>query len=56
MVFFHFYFLIKDFSFTVAYISLKFSKHVHNIHLEGILSQISYLGLSYDFMLKNEKI
>ena len=36
----------------MAYISLKFYKHVHNIHLEGTMSQIFYLGLTFDFMLK----
>ena len=39
-------------TFTMAYISLKFYKHVHNIHLEGTVSQILYLRLSFDFMLK----
>ena len=51
-----FNFLIQDFSFTKAYISLKFYKHVHNIHLEGTVYQIFYLGPSFDFMLKNGKI
>ena len=37
----------------MAYISLKFYKHVHNIHLEGTVSQtFFYLGLTFDFMLK----
>ena len=36
----------------MAYIFLKFYKHVHNIHLEGTVSQIFYLGLSFDFMKK----
>ena len=34
-----FHFLIQEFSFTMAYISVKY-KHVHNIHLEGTVSQI----------------
>ena len=40
----------------MAYISLRLYKHVHNIHLEGTVSQIFYLWLSFDFMLKNGKI
>ena len=36
----------------MAYISLELYKHVHNIHLEGTLSQIFYLELSFDFILK----
>ena len=39
----------------MAYISLKFYKHVHNIHLEGTVSQILYLRLSFDFMLKKRE-
>ena len=31
-------------------------KHVYNIPLEGTMSQILYLMLSFDFMLKNGKI
>ena len=37
----------------MAYILLKFYKHVHNIHLEGTVSQMFYLGPSFDFMTKN---
>ena len=51
-----FSFLIQDFSFTMAHISLKFYKHVYTIHLEGTVSQILYLGLSFDVMLKKGKI
>ena len=40
--FFHFYFLIQEFSFNIAPIDLKFYKHVENIHYEGTLSQIFY--------------
>ena len=37
----------------MAHISLKFYKHVHNIHLEGTVSQIFfYLGLTFDVLLK----
>ena len=35
---------------------LKLYKHADNIHLEGTVFQILYLGLGFDFMLKNGNI
>ena len=36
--------------------SFKLSKPLYNIQLEGNVSQIFDLGLSFDFMTKNGKI
>ena len=36
----------------MAYIFLKFYKHADNIHMEGTVSQIFDLGLSFNFMQK----
>ena len=37
----------------MAHIFLEFYKHVENIHMEGTVSQICYLALSFNFMQKN---
>ena len=37
----------------MAYIFLKCYKHVDNIHIEGSVSHIYYLWLSFNFMKKN---
>ena len=52
----HFYFFIQDFSLNITWILLILYRHVHNIHMEGTVSQIFYLGLSFIFILKNGKI
>ena len=40
----------------MPFINLKLYKLVENNQMEGTLSQIFYLGLSYDFMSENGKI
>ena len=40
----------------MALIILKVYQHVHNVHLEGTVSQNFKIGFSFSFMLKNEKI
>ena len=49
-VIFHFYFFNMDISLNICFSGLKFVMVVHNIPLEGTVSQISDLGLSFDFM------
>ena len=44
-LFFHFYFLNMD-----IFLVMKFCTDVRNIHMEGTVSQISYLGLSFNFI------
>ena len=56
MLFFHFYFLNRDFPFTFISPPLQVGNLVDNIHLEGTVSQIFHLGLSYHFILKNGKL
>ena len=51
--YFHFYFLNKDISLNIQVKILKFSPDVKNIHMEGSLSQIFYLGFSSCFTPKN---
>ena len=55
-----FYFLNTDFSLGILKTYKKLKEVLHNIHLEGSLSQILYLGLCYIFMTlnvnNNEKI
>ena len=46
-------FFIVHISTNFALGGLKFSMHVTNIHGEGTVSQIFYLGLSICFMSKN---
>ena len=47
---FHFYFLNKDFSLNIEVNVLKSFTDVKNILIEGSVSQIFYLGLSFCFM------
>ena len=47
---FHFHFLNKDFSLNIEVNVLKSFTDVKNILIEGSLSQIFYLGLSFCFM------
>ena len=51
--FFHFYFLNKGFSLNIEVNVLKSSADVKNILMEGSVSQIFYLGLSFCFTSKN---
>ena len=53
MYYFYFYFLNRDISFTMQGIILKFSTHIPKVLMEGSLSQIFYLALSSNFILKN---
>ena len=55
-LFFHFYFLIQDFSLNIAWILSIFNNHFDNIHSEGTLSQNFVIDLSFIFMSKNGKI
>ena len=48
--------LISDTALNIIWILLILYRHVHNIHMEGTVSQIFYLGLSFIFILKNGKI
>ena len=52
-LFFYFYFLIQDFVLDKPLVTLKLCKLVDNIQFEGTVSQIFYLGLTFDFMTKN---
>ena len=54
-LFFDKIFLNFHFSVTIAYKDLKFCLLSLHIHLEGTVSQIFYLGLSFYFMSKNGK-
>ena len=57
-LFFHFYFLIQDFSLTtcIGLTILKLDKAIDNIHLEGTVSQNLDISPSFIFMSKNGKI
>ena len=48
--FLHFYFLNIDISLIVEIAVIKSNTDVKNIHMEGTLSQIFYLGLSFYFI------
>ena len=48
--FFHFYFLNMDISFNIEVTDIQFLTKVENIHMEETVSQIFYLGLSFDFI------
>ena len=50
--FFHFYFLTQDFSFNIIVPPIKLYRHVYNIHMEGTMSRILYLGPRVYFMSK----
>ena len=52
-LFFNVFFFIQDFSVNMASVSLKLKMPIDNIHMEGTLSQICYLGLSLNFILEN---
>ena len=47
---FFLYFLNKDISFNIQCTFLKFGIHILECQLEGSVSQIFYLGLSFYFM------
>ena len=51
-LFFHFYFLNKEYLAYIQVNILKFPTDVKNILMEGSVSQISDLGLSFCFMPK----
>ena len=50
--FFAFYILNSDISVTMNVMKMTFSECDHKVLLEGSLSQISYLGLSFYFIIK----
>ena len=52
-LFSHFYFLNKDISLNIQAKIMKFQTHVKNIHMEGTVSQIFYIGPSFYFVSKN---
>ena len=52
-IFFHFYFSIFHISVNYAFNGPRLYMHVTNNHVEGTMSQIFVLGLSFDFMSKN---
>ena len=52
-VFFYFYFLVVHISTNNALGGLFFSMLVNNIHVEGTVSQIFVLGITFYFMPKN---
>ena len=54
-LFFHFYFLNQVFYFTIMSLSLLLWYLIDNMHLEGTVSQIFYVGPSFNFMTKNGK-
>ena len=49
-LFFHFYFLNMDILLNNELPVMKFCTDVKNIHMKGTLSQIFYLGLSFNFI------
>ena len=51
--FFYFYFLNMDISLGICFPGMKFCIVGHKVLLEGTVSQIFDLGLSFYFMLKN---
>ena len=56
IIFVHFYFSAKDISLNIQVKIMKFETDVENIHNEGTLSQIFYLGPSFYFIRKNGKL
>ena len=52
-LFVHFYFLNMDILLNNDLPEMKFCTDVENIHMEGTMSQIFYLGLSFNLILKN---
>ena len=55
-MFFHFYFLNKNISVTNQNELLNFSGILLKVAFEGSVSQIFYLGPSFNFMLCRKKI
>ena len=49
-LFFHFYFFNMDILLNDELLVMKFYIDVKNIHMEGTVSQIFYLGLSFNFI------
>ena len=47
---FHFYFLNSDILLIIKITIIKFYTDIKNIHMEGTVSQIFYLGLSFYFI------
>ena len=47
---FNMYFLIEDISLNNTFRSIQFLTHIHNIHMEGTVSQIFDLGISFCFI------
>ena len=54
--FFHNYFLNVDISLNPVWLSMKSLPVVYNIQIEGRVSQIFYICLSFYFMVKNGKL
>ena len=52
-LFFHFYFLNMDILLNNRLPVITFYTGVKNTHMEGTVSQISHLGLSFSFIWKN---
>ena len=52
-LFVHFYFLNSDISLNNKLPVIKVYTGIKNIHIEGTVSQIFYLGLTFDLILKN---
>ena len=48
--FFHFYFLNMDISFNMQVTEMKSSTGVRNIHVEGTVSQICDIWLSFNYI------
>ena len=55
-LFFHFYFLKQNFSLNISFTHFKLYRYVTNILMDGTVSQILYLWLSFDFIWKNGKL
>ena len=53
---FKFYFLIWDIFLNICFPIIKFHTLIENIQMEGTVSQIFYLGPSFDFMLSRKII
>ena len=51
--FFHFYFLNMDISVNIQVTEMKFLTKVNSIQMEGTVSHIYYIGLSFVFIVKN---
>ena len=51
--FFHFYFLNMNISFDIQVTEMNFLTEVNSIHMEGTMSHIFDIGLSFVFIVKN---